>query len=385
MNRLRIGLFGYGTLARRLASRLAAANDSPGEIERIVVRRSTGDAERIGPRFALDPLAILDDDTLDTVVELIDNPDAALSIARSALRRGKNLVTANRAMLDAHRSELESLARRSGATLAAAACCSEAPFDTAPSRSLAKATLTAIDLAVSDRLDIPEEATAPDADDIVGVAARAELSRCVQESFGVTIDPERIPLCDARTIGWRDLDRARRRGQILRLVASASLVDGRVGTIVAPRFLPGDHPIAKAETGAHLLRSSSDALDAPTANDAILGDPIDALVADLDRIREASRAPESIDGTDSLVVEIYARSRRASTLEALPFEELRSMRRQGAGGTAIGTIRLDRLRDAALCDVETFFARTEKDELAAIEATRTPSLVTAGLAAEAVR
>ena len=61
------------------------------------------------------------------------------------------------------------------------------------------------------------------------------------------------------------------------------------------------------------------------------------------------------------------------------------MRRQGAGGTAIGTIRLDRLRNAALCDVETFFARTEKDELAAIEATRTPSLVTAGLAAEAVR
>ena len=53
----------------------------------------------------------------DVVVEAIGGVEPALTIARTALRRGRRLVTANKALIAAHGPELAALARRHGGRL----------------------------------------------------------------------------------------------------------------------------------------------------------------------------------------------------------------------------------------------------------------------------
>src|SRR6187402_68186 len=116
MERLRIGLIGWGTVGSALGE-LVRAGPLPLTLESVAVRnRQRPDLPKgieVGaPEGALEA---------DIVVELAGGVEGPLTWARLALDRGKPYVTANKALLAAHGGELAELADRRVAALLASA------------------------------------------------------------------------------------------------------------------------------------------------------------------------------------------------------------------------------------------------------------------------
>jgi homoserine dehydrogenase len=108
----RIGIAGLGTVGAQVVARLLAGA-VPGAV---VTAVSARDAKRdrgvdlSAQRFVANPLDLAAAEDVDVVVELMGGEGgAALELVQAALRAGKPVVTANKAMLAAHAEGLSDL------------------------------------------------------------------------------------------------------------------------------------------------------------------------------------------------------------------------------------------------------------------------------------
>ncbi len=127
-----VGMIGLGTvgggvaqLLREHAELYAKRCGRRVELRAVVVRntekaRSSGliDAALVG-----NDSTRLQQDDIDVVVEVAGGVDSAYALVADALRAGKHVVTANKALLAAHGPELFGLAREHGASVAFEASC----------------------------------------------------------------------------------------------------------------------------------------------------------------------------------------------------------------------------------------------------------------------
>jgi homoserine dehydrogenase len=124
---LRVAVAGLGTVGAATVALLQAAparlrqrTGRPIEVVAVAARDRARDrgVDLSGCRWAEDVLDLARADDVDVVVELIGGADGvALELTRQALRRGKAVVTANKAMLAHHGAELAGLAEAHGTAL----------------------------------------------------------------------------------------------------------------------------------------------------------------------------------------------------------------------------------------------------------------------------
>jgi len=124
---LKLGLAGIGTvgggLLRLLEARrgsLASRAGQPIEVVAVSARnkRKKRDADISGLRFVKDPVALAKDPGIDVLVELIGGESGvAKEAVEAALRAGKHVVTANKALLAHHGPSLAALAEKNGVSL----------------------------------------------------------------------------------------------------------------------------------------------------------------------------------------------------------------------------------------------------------------------------
>ena len=125
---LRIGIAGLGTVGagvvKLLAEHgrlLALRGGRPLKLVAVCARRKAKkrDIDVSGVRWESDPLALASAPDIDVVVELIGGSrGVARRLVQTALRSGKHVVTANKALLALHGAELAALAEKKGAILA---------------------------------------------------------------------------------------------------------------------------------------------------------------------------------------------------------------------------------------------------------------------------
>jgi len=117
--RIRIGLLGAGVvgqgilaLLRDNAHTIAERLGAPLEVRRVVARDPKRARDALVPRdlLSFDAGALLDDPGIDVVVEVVGGLDPAGRFVRTAIERGKQVVTANKALLAEHGHELITLA-----------------------------------------------------------------------------------------------------------------------------------------------------------------------------------------------------------------------------------------------------------------------------------
>ena len=268
---------------------------------------------------------------VDVVVELVGGSDGpALSLARTALGKGKGLVTANKAMVAHHGLELAQLAARSSAPFAfEAAVAGGIPVLKGLREGTAANALDRIYgilngtcnfiLSEMERTGADFDAMLADAQakgfaeadpelDIEGVDAAHKLAILAAIGFGTRIDFASVRTEGITQVRAHDIAQADSLGYVIRLVGIATLTGKdetrRLSQRVRPCLLPFRHPlaavtgptnavVAEGDFSGRLLFQGAGAGDKPTAS---------AVVADLiDIARGQSGAPFSVP-TDALTM-----------------------------------------------------------------------------------
>lgn len=269
-NNIRIGLFGFGCVGQGLYDVLHLTGGVKAEIVRICVKDRTKKRPLPASFFTFDKRQILDDDSINTVVELIDDADEAYRIVKEALQRGKNVITANKRMLAFHLKELSQLALRQQVSfLYEGAACASVPiirnleeyYDNdllnAVSGIFNGSTNYILTKVFTEGWDYPtalkraQEAGFAESDPSLDVQAFDPLFKTVvlaAHAFGTFLAPKDLFHLGIDTLLPEDLRYASEKGYKIKLACEIRKTEGnRLTAFVMPRLIPVGHYLYNVE------------------------------------------------------------------------------------------------------------------------------------------
>ncbi len=270
MQKLNIGLFGFGCVGQGL---YFAINNSTGfktSIKKIIVKNKSKERTIGKENFYYDKWDVLLDDSINVIVELIDDTDEAYAIVTEAIKRGKHVVTANKKMLALHLDELLALKDQYNVSLLyeAAACGSipiirtlEEYFD---NEALVKisgifngTTNYILSKTVNDGISYEQAlknaqasgfAESDPTNDVEGFDALFKTIIIALHGFGVIIKPNDILRFGITTLKQQDIDYATRNGYKIKLVPTVTkLEDGKINAFVIPKLTTDRSHLYKVE------------------------------------------------------------------------------------------------------------------------------------------
>ncbi len=248
------------------------------EVRKIFGRRHRDDvAEEL---FTLDYDEILNDPETDVVCETLGGVEPALSFMLEAMRRGKHVVTANKAAVAAGWDELNETAKSNGVQfLYEASVCGGMPVLSAirgnlsanrflEVRGIINSTTNYI-LSKMAREGKSYEEALKDAQamgtverepssDVSGMDSANKLCILMSLLFGKHIPPEEIPRTGITELTKEDMAEAGRNGQVIKLVARAWLEGDELKCYVRPERIAKDDPLAMANDEKNALIVISD-------------------------------------------------------------------------------------------------------------------------------
>lgn len=273
--KIRIGMLGCGIVGGAAAQILAGHADElrrrcgvPLEIARIAVR-STSKTRPVdlGPdAWTTDPWEVVNDPTIDVVVEAIGGIEPARDLILAALKSGKHVVTANKELISSLGRELFEAAEGSNVDLLfEAAVAGGIPIIRPLKESLAgdrvkrvmgivNGTTNFILTRMSDTgasfAEALSEAEAhgyaeldPTAD-IEGFDAAAKLSILASIAFNARVVAGDVYREGISRVSPSDIAAAHDLGYEVKLLAVAEINDGQVSARVYPSMVPLTHPLA---------------------------------------------------------------------------------------------------------------------------------------------
>ena len=125
VNAVKVGIAGLGTVGsgtvnvlQRNAGEIARRVGRPIEIAHIGARRDNPACDINGIRVSRDIFAVATDPEIDILVELIGGTDTARELVLTAIKNGKHIVTANKALIAEHGNEIFQAAHQNGVDVA---------------------------------------------------------------------------------------------------------------------------------------------------------------------------------------------------------------------------------------------------------------------------
>ncbi|MCA1744910.1 MAG: homoserine dehydrogenase [Bacteroidales bacterium] len=264
-----IGLFGFGVVGQGLYEVLSQSPALDKAISKICVKthkkRSLPDE-----LFCYDANDILNDPTINTVVELINDSEEAYRIVKKAMQQGKNVVSANKKMLAENLTEMVQLQKKHNVSLLyeASACGSipvirnlEEYYDNDLLLSVTGILNGSSNYILSQVFDKNQpygEALKEAQDkgfaetdptfDVEGYDSLYKLIILTMHSFGVAVDPKEVLTYGISNISDFDINYAREKGFKIKLVGQVErLRENRISLFVLPRFVGKDKYIYSVE------------------------------------------------------------------------------------------------------------------------------------------
>lgn len=278
---VRLALLGGGTVGAAVAGRLreraeryAALLGRPVELTGVLVR----DVSR--PREGVDPELLTTDaealvDGADIVVELMGGIEPARSLIERALRRGAQVVTANKQLIAQQGEQLQSVADEHGVGLDyEAAVMAAVPVLAVLREALAGDEITSVrgvvngstnyvldlvaregvpfDQAVRQAGDLGYLEADP-TEDLEGLDAAAKAVIMARIAFGVTVGLDEVDRVGITGLTDEDFAEAAQQGKVIKLVASVRASDEGVEVSVRPELLPAEDPLALVQGGTNVV------------------------------------------------------------------------------------------------------------------------------------
>ncbi|HLY43331.1 MAG TPA: homoserine dehydrogenase, partial [Terracidiphilus sp.] len=264
---LRIAIFGFGTVGSSVARILVESKPEGVELTHVFnrsVARKRVDWTPAQVVWSEDAEAVLNSDA-DVIVELAGGLDPAGKWVRSALEKGKSVVTANKKLIAYHGVELERLAAAKGGHLKyGAAVAGGIPVIPGLEQGLAGDRITRMEGILNgtcnfilSRMDAGAEyatvlataqakgyAEADPTEDVGGFDARAKLAILMRLALRVVVDPEEIIPQSIISVTAIDFSYAHDLNCTIRQVSRAEEHDGMVAATVGPMLVDQRSPLA---------------------------------------------------------------------------------------------------------------------------------------------
>ncbi len=288
---INVGIIGLGTVGtgtarilienadiiqRRLGARVILS-----KVADIDIRRDRG-LDLAGVKLTADANDVIQDPTIDIVIELIGGYKPAKEFILDAIKQHKHVVTANKALLAVHGEELYAAAEKTGAMLGyEASVAGGIPILAALKDGLAANNIKSIYAIVNGTCnyiltqmtnegrkfdEVLREAQSKgyaEADptfDIEGIDSAHKLAILAMLSYGTPVSFKDIYTEGISKITPLDIDFARDLGYKIKLLAITKTVNGEIEARVHPTMLPKDFPIATVDGVYNALSVVGDAV-----------------------------------------------------------------------------------------------------------------------------
>jgi homoserine dehydrogenase len=322
---LKVGLAGLGTVGAtvlRLIDRqreaLADRFGRPIEVVAVTARSKNKDrgVDCRKLRWAADPVTLATDPSIDVFVELIGGEgNPAKEAVEAALKAGKSVVTANKALLARHGVALAALAEKNHMALNFEAAVGGAiPIVKTLREGLAGSSFARIYgilngtcnyiLTQMERERLPFDeclreaqrlgyAEADPTFDIEGHDTAQKLAILASLTFGTKVDPEAIYVEGISSIAPEDLDAADDLGYRVKLLGVAVKTDKGIEQRVHPTMVPKDSAIARVMGVTNAVTVDADAIDPITLVGPGAGGTAtaSAVISDIGDIARGVRTP----------------------------------------------------------------------------------------------
>ena len=267
---MRIGLLGFGTVGKGVYELAATRSDIT--VARVLCRRDlTLPDAQVTHNF----VDILQDESIDTVVEAIGGLHPAWDYVRLAILAGKNVITANKAMVATFYDELIPLTEKMGVCFRCTASVGGGIGWLSELERVRRIetihhvggimngtcnyildSMTRLGLDYDEALNQAQALGYAEADpstDVDGIDTWHKLIVSANIAFGVSLDIDGIPAAGIRHITAGDVANFRAHGLTCKLISSANHSGGSFSAYVQPTLFPQGTPEATVPTNYNLI------------------------------------------------------------------------------------------------------------------------------------
>ena len=267
MKKLSIGLFGFGVVGEGIYKVLQKKSLNI-EVKKIVIKDPSKKRNARTELFSNDKNDILNDDSIDLVVELIDDDKAALEIICKSFEKGKSVISANKKMIaENHEFLIKKSQENKVSFLYEAAVCGSVPiirnleeyFDNDLLKSIKGIVNGSTNFIISKMtndnapyhkvLKIAQESGFAESNptlDVEGIDAKYKLSIITLHALGKRVKPEDIVCQGITSLHPFDFQYANEKNRVIKLIARCNPSENGeiISLSVFPTFLKKDSPLA---------------------------------------------------------------------------------------------------------------------------------------------
>ncbi len=311
-----VGLIGLGTVGSQVAERMLSWGPQLSRragvelcLKRVLVRdlQKRRSIDVPAELLTVDPADVLDDGSIEVVIEVAGGDEPMRSYIEQAIHAGKHVITANKVVMAKHGPELlDQAAERNVDVYFEAAVGGGIPLISAFRTDLQAnriervsavingttnyvlGRMSSTGIGMADAVREAQDAGYAEADptdDVGGFDATYKLAILASIAYEIKVRPDEIYREGIDGIEPVDFRYARELGYAIKLIAHTQRHPGRVEARVHPAMIPLDHPLARVEGAENavfvegdlvgqVLLAGQGAGGRPTAS-AVVGDLID--------------------------------------------------------------------------------------------------------------
>jgi homoserine dehydrogenase len=264
---LTIGLFGFGVVGEGLYKVLQQTPSLKASIKKVCIKNPGKKREAPADLFTTDRDVILNDPSINVIVEVINESGPAFEIVSRALRSGKSVVSASKKMIAEHLPELLQLQKETGESfLYESAACASIPvirnleeyYDNDLLHSIKAivngSTNFILTKMFEERLDFQEAlllaqqlgfAESDPSLDVEGFDAANKWTFLLTHAYGIVEETRNLVFNGIQDVQAGDAIVAREKHYDIKLVAQAKKLEtGKVAAFVLPQFIRQDDHLA---------------------------------------------------------------------------------------------------------------------------------------------
>ena len=267
---MKIGLLGFGVVGKGVYDIVSAREDM--QVKKVLCLEdiSLPDAEAV--KNISD---IVNDESIDTVVEAMGGLHPAYEFVRAAIEAGKNVVTSNKALVCTFYDELLPLVKEKGVSFRSTAAVGGGIgwlSELERARRVQKLqqvggimngtcnyildNMTRKGLGYAEVLKEAQKlgyAEANPSTDVDGIDTWHKVILSSNIAFGVTLDKQSVPVAGISRISAADVENFKAHGYTCKLISTGKCVDGKYSAYVQPTLVPDGEPEASVPMNYNLI------------------------------------------------------------------------------------------------------------------------------------